>query len=295
MVKSARSREDPAAEVDILTAPEGSTTRTRRRLLIWVRVNSYRFIIIAFFLVLWVLASRSLGHFWVSSPLLTWQSLWALITSGDALLHIRITLFEALSGYVAGGLLGLIFAFAISRFENLAEALDPFLMTIYGIPKITLAPLFILWFGIGLLSKIYLAGLLAFFIVFFNTYAGIRGVDVELTKVARVMGATPWQVERTVVLPSCVPYVIAGLKVALPYALTAAIVGEFIASDKGIGYLIMDASGQYDTSGVFAGVVLIAVIIMLINEILKTSERRLLKWRPQEERGTTRVEDREVL
>lgn len=247
-----------------------------------MKISFYRLVALVVILIFWMVLNRLFGEFWVSSPYMTALSLKDLFLGGGAISHVRITLLEAASGYIIGGIAGVAIAFFLSRFEDLARALDPFMMIVYGIPKITLAPLFILWFGIGIQSKIFLSLLVTFFILFFSTFSGIAGADIELKKVARVMGASDGQVERTVVLPETVPHIITGLKISLPYAITAAIVGEFIASNKGIGYLIMNASYSYDTSGVFAGIILIAAIIMGINSALNYIEGRLLRWRPKE-------------
>jgi NitT/TauT family transport system permease protein len=160
-----------------------------------------------------------------------------------------------------------------------AAIFDPYVTAVYCIPKIALAPLFIMWFGIGIESKIAMSGIIVFFLVFLNTYAGVREVNPLYLSALQVMGASPWQLLRYVVLPSAASWVLTGLKVSVPYALIGTVVGEFMSSNRGIGFLISQASGVFDTPGVFAGLIVLAVVGAAINGGLKRVERHVLRWR----------------
>jgi NitT/TauT family transport system permease protein len=168
--------------------------------------------------------------------------------------------------------------------------LNPYLIAINGVPRIALAPLFIVWFGIGLTSKIWLGGMMAFFLTFFNTYAGVGGVDPGLKKVARVMGATPLQVLLKVVLPASTPWIVAGLRLGFPYALVAAVVGEMVMSTAGIGNRIMLATQTFNITGTMAGVVVLMLIVMLVNWLLDRAEAYLLRWRPAAPEAASRTQ-----
>jgi NitT/TauT family transport system permease protein len=164
--------------------------------------------------------------------------------------------------------------------------LDPFIVAINGVPRIALAPLMIIWFGIGDLSKMVLAGLLTFFLCFYSTMSGLRAVDQQHINIARVMRASPSQVFFKVALPSAFPWIITALKVSLPFALIGAIVGEFIASTAGIGYMIRMFTSQYDTTGAMSAIILLMVCIILMNTGLDRVEAHVLRWRPKGNIGT---------
>lgn len=197
--------------------------------------------------------------------------------------HLRVTLTEIALGYVIGGLLGLFFGYLFGRSRTLAYVFEPYIMAFYSIPKIALAPLFIIWLGIGLWAKVAMVLLMAFFLVFFNTFSGIRSVNEELVQLAQVMGATRRQLARRVILPAAGPFIIVGFKTAVPYSVIGAIIGEFTASSKGIGYYILYAAGTFDAAGVFAGIAALVVVVFIINYLLSRAEARILRWKPEVE------------
>ena len=187
---------------------------------------------------------------------------------------------ETLVGYAIGSLLGVLLGFVLAQAPTAAKILNPYLMAINGIPRIALAPLFLVWFGIGLASKIWLGGMMAFFLTFFNTFAGVGGVDQGLKNVARVMGASRLQVLLKVVLPASTPWIVAGLRLGFPYALVAAVVGEMVMSTAGIGHRIIAATQVFNVTGTMAGVLVLMVVVMLVNWLLDRAEAHLLRWRP---------------
>ena len=231
-------------------------------------------------LALWEFASgRLIKPFWISSPSAIWTQLVDWIVTGELWLHVQITLTETLLGFVFGAVSGIAVGLALGLNKRLAAVLDPFIIAFNSLPKIALAPLFILWFGVGLLSKVVLATFVVFFLVFYSTYAGTLAVEQELVDVLRLMGATHWQIVRKVILPSVLLWIFTGMKISVPYALIGAVVGEMMAANKGLGYLIQAAAGQYDTNGVFAALFVLMIIATGLHGALKLSERLMLRWK----------------
>jgi NitT/TauT family transport system permease protein len=146
-----------------------------------------------------------------------------------------------------------------------------------------LAPVFVIWFGIGLMSKIAIILTMVFFVVFINTFAGLRSVNEDYVAIVRIMGASGWQVVREVFLPATLPFIIVGLRAGIPFSVIGAVVGEFIASTKGLGFFINYHQGTYDTNGIFVGVSILALLVVVLDGLLSQLERRLLKWRPDVE------------
>lgn len=240
-------------------------------------------------LVAWQLATFAFGPHWFSSPLATARRFVELLVNGELPRHAQFTLAAAAGGFLLGGVPGALMPFMLRRTPRLTAILDPYLVAGYGMPKLALAPLFILWFGIGLASKVVLVASIVFFLIFFSTAAGVRGVDLRLVAMARVVGASERAVARHVVWPGAVPYVFAGLKISLPYAIGAAVVGELISSNRGLGYLIQAASQDFDTTTVFAGLIALTVLIMVVNTLVDRLERSLLRWRPVDVHGERRL------
>lgn len=241
-----------------------------------------RAIFFVLLIVLWELASRLFGTYWFSSPWLTLSRLGRMIWTWEAQFHLRYTLLEAALGFLIGGAAGVLLPFLLRRYPTWTSILDPFLIGGYGMPKLAIAPLFILWFGVGILSKVAIVVSIVFFLVFFNTFAGIRSVHPDLLKVARVMGAKERHLSRDIVWPSAVPYIFTAFKIALPYSVAAAIIGELISSNKGLGYFIEHAANDFDTTGVFVGLIIITAVIMAINDVVNRLQRRALSWRREE-------------
>ena len=245
------------------------------------------------FLAVWQFASgRFISTFWFSQPTLIFGYLSTYLLGegtvfeGKLISDVVITLRAMITGYLLGAAAGLFLGFLLAQWPMAAQVLRPYLLAIYGVPRIALAPIFILWFGIGIESKIMLAAMLAFFMTFFNTFTGIQSVDLGLKNVARVMGAKQLALVIKVILPAASPWIIAGLRVSIPYALVAAVVGEFIASSAGLGFRLVLAQQQFDTAGVMAGIFILMSIVMFFNMILDQVEGYVLRWRPVEERKT---------
>jgi NitT/TauT family transport system permease protein len=217
--------------------------------------------------------------FWTSRPSDIAQRLGEWMTRGTLWLHLLVTLEEMAIGLVIGSVFGVAVGFLLGRSLTLARVLDPFIMAIYSIPKLALAPLFILWFGVGLEPKIVLVSTACFFLLYLNTYSGVRDVDHELIDIIRLMGASQRDLLFKVVLPSASPWILTGLKAAVPYSLIGAVVGEIMASNRGVGYLLIYAQGQYDTAGVFAAIIVLMVMGLLLNEVVNRSESYLMRWK----------------
>ncbi|MCL6552719.1 MAG: ABC transporter permease [Firmicutes bacterium] len=235
----------------------------------------------------WELASgRLLDEFFTSRPSAIAAAFWGMLTREQLLYHLQFTVTEALAGYALGAAAGLACGFLLARLEFVYRIVEPFVVAFYGIPRIALAPLFILWFGIGIASKVAVAAVMVFFIVFINTIAGIRATPPQFLQIARVMGASEWDLMRKVVFPAATPFIIAALQITVPQAMIGAIVGEFISANRGVGHLINRAAGFLDTPGLFAGIVALLMIVLLMNHAITALGNHLMRWNPQH--GTTR-------
>lgn len=232
--------------------------------------------------LLWQLGSgRIVDSLFVSDPISIAAALWELATDGDLAFHLRFTVIEVVAGYTVGAVLGVSSALVLSMVPRVKAVLQPFLVLFYSIPKVALAPLVIMWFGLGLSSKVMLAGLFVYFVMFMNTLGGVEGVSTDLLNVSRVMGATRLQLMRKVILPSAVPNILTGLHICIPLAMVGAVLGELLAGNRGVGYLISRASYSYNAAGVFAGIIAILGVVLVLNGVVMVLERRLLSWRPR--------------
>ena len=185
-----------------------------------------------------------------------------------------------MAGFFIGALPAALLPFALRRRPIVSAILDPFMVGGYGAPKLALAPLFILWFGIGIESKIALVAITVFFIVYFSTQAGVRALDAKLMQMAKVVGANERQLARHIVFPGAVPYIFTGLRIAMPYSIGGAVIAELISSNRGLGYLIQLGAMNFDTTGVFVALVATTCIVFVCNWSVDAAERRLLRWRP---------------
>jgi NitT/TauT family transport system permease protein len=232
-------------------------------------------------LAFWQWASgRLIREIYVSKPTAVAARLYELFASGEIYPHLWTTGQELVLGYVIGVAGGILGGYALGRSPRLANIFEPYVMAFYGIPKIALAPLFIIWFGIGIWSKVMLAGTMVFFLVFYNVYAGVRSIDREVVNLAMVLGANERQLGRHIYLPAAAPFLLLGMRMAIPYAVIGVIVGEFTSSIAGLGLFINYASSTYDPASVFAGIFILLAFVMVMNALATRLERRLLRWRP---------------
>jgi NitT/TauT family transport system permease protein len=219
----------------------------------------------------------------VSQPTEIARGIVDVISTGTIWQHLNATLTEMAVGYAIGALSGVALGFLCGRIKLLGDILNPYITLFNGIPKVALAPVFVIWFGIGLMSKIAIILTMVFFVVFINTFAGLRSVNEDYVAIIRIMGASHWQVVREVFLPATLPFIIVGLRAGIPFSVIGAVVGEFIAATKGVGFFINYNQGTYDTNGIFVGVTILALLVVALDWLLSLLERRLLKWRPEVE------------
>jgi NitT/TauT family transport system permease protein len=224
-------------------------------------------------------AGRLIKEIYVSKPTAVVARLYELFSSGEIYPHLWTTGQELVLGYIIGVTSGILGGYALGRSPRLASVFEPYVMAFYGVPKIALAPLFIIWFGIGIWSKIALAAIMVFFLVFYNVYSGVRTVDREQINLALVMGANQRQLTYHVYFPAAAPYVILGMRMAVPYSVIGVIVGEFTSSTQGLGLFIHEASSTYDPAGVFAGIVILLAFVIAANTLASRLERRFLRWK----------------
>jgi sulfonate transport system permease protein len=194
---------------------------------------------------------------------------------------LRVTGTEMTFGYLLGGLSGIALGIVFARWPLAADISDPFFAGLNSLPRIALAPLLVIWFGIDMASKVVLAATLVFFLTFFTTLSGIRNVDPALVDLARLVGASERQIFRYVMLPGAAAWVINGLKMSLPYALIGVIVGEFLVASSGLGYRLNFYSTSYNTNGTFAMLLVMMVLMMALNSMMVLLERYALRWRPE--------------
>jgi NitT/TauT family transport system permease protein len=246
-----------------------------------VRITLARIVLFVVVVGLWQLGANAnlFDPGIVPSPYAIGAHLLKITLDGTLAFHAWITIQETVAGFLIGAIGGIVLGFAIGRYPALAEVLDPFILAIYSVPKVALAPLFVVWFGIGIFMKIVLAAITVLFIVFFNTLAGVRNVDRDLVDAVWLMGAKPRDVLFKVLVPSAMSWALTGVRISIPYALIGAIIGELIASNRGIGYLISSAASGYDTAGVFAVLIVLTILAMLLNAIVDEIDRRLSKWK----------------
>jgi NitT/TauT family transport system permease protein len=232
------------------------------------------------FLIVWQLAAgRFLDEFLVSSPIAVARRLWLWIADGSILLHIWATVYATVIGFVIGAVAGVVGGLWLGMSPFFSRLLSPYIWAFNALPKVALAPLFILWFGLGIQSKVALAAVLVVFLVFVNTFSGVREVDQDLIDGVRLMRAKRSQLLTKVILPSATSWIFVGLKTAVPYALIGAIIGELIASNRGLGYLVQRSGSEFDTAGVFAALLVISVLAVIFNQFVEAVQARLERWK----------------
>jgi NitT/TauT family transport system permease protein len=224
-------------------------------------------------------SGRLIDNFFISNPIDVGQRLIGWTLDGSIFTHLWATVYATMAGFAIGSVLGGTLGIWLGVSPFISRLLNPYLNGLNALPKVALAPLFVLWFGLGIESKIALAAALVLFLVFLNTFAGVRQVDQDLIEIARLMKATRLQVIAKVIVPSAMSWMFAGLRVSVPYALIGAVIGEMVASNKGLGYLVQFSGAQFDTAGVFAVLIVIALLAMTLNFLVDAVQNHLEQWR----------------
>ncbi|UPA27682.1 ABC transporter permease [Shinella oryzae] len=195
--------------------------------------------------------------------------------------HVGITLSETVLGYLIGTGLGVAAGVWLGLSPFTARILDPFIKAINAIPRVVLAPIFVLWLGLGLWSKVALAVTLVFFVTFFNAMQGVREVNPVVLSNTRILGARRSDLLRHVYFPAAASWILSSLRTSVGFAVVGAIIGEYLGASAGLGYLIARAEGNFDAVGVFAGIIILAVFVLIIDLLLDVAEKRLITWRPK--------------
>jgi sulfonate transport system permease protein len=276
------NREPAHPERTRRSTPRRSTPRrgrTRRRAAL---VRLAQVLLGLVLIALWELGAATgvLDPFFFSQPSAIVVKVIDWVVDGGIFRHLRVTLVEALLALLIGTAAGLAVGFLLARVRALAEILDPYIKVLNSLPRVVLAPIFLLWFGLGIWSKVAFGFTLVFFIVFFNTYQGVREVNQVLVDNARMLGAREGQLLRHVFLPSALTWIFSSLHVSVGFAIVGAVVGEYLGASEGIGFLISQAEGVFDTTAVFAGMVVLSIVVLLIDVVVHRVERYLLRWRP---------------
>jgi NitT/TauT family transport system permease protein len=243
-------------------------------------VTTGRITLAVLLLVAWKLGADSAGPVYAADPIEVVGRIVSDTLSGSLLHHTYVTLRLSGLGFCIGCACGVALPFLLRRQPRLTNAIEPYIMASVGVPKYALVPLFILWFGIDDAPKLWLVGLLVFYPIFIAVFAGIRNVDRRLIQMARVVGSSEAMISREVIWNSLLPFFFAALKIALPRAVSAAIIGEFLVGNEGLGFLIESSRQNFDTTGVFTGIVVATALVLVINAVVVWIDRRLNAWRP---------------
>jgi NitT/TauT family transport system permease protein len=270
------------SDAEIEAAALKSIKRRKQTVLFW------QIAILVGTLGLWELSSDMLwiDPFFYASPSAVVERLydWAIngTSEGSLWYNLWVTMEEALIGFFTGSIAGVVVGIALGRNKFLSDIFSVYIKAINSIPRVVLAPIFIMIMGLGLPSKVALAFIMVFFVVFANAFQGVREADRNMIANARILGASDWHVTRTVIVPSAMSWIFASLHVSFGFAIIGAIVGEFVGARFGIGQLISIAKGTFDAAGMFAAIILVMIFTLIAETIMTMIENRLAKWRPQQ-------------
>lgn len=277
---------------DVDAEVKSHNTRALRRRL---AVNALRILLLVVIIGGWELGARlyvatneafGIDPFFWGQPSGVWAQLVTWVRDGTSQgplwAQIAVTLEEAVIGFAIGVALGVVFGVVLGRNHFLADVLGPYIKAANSIPRVMLAPLFLIGFGLGMQSKVALAVVLVFFIVFFNAFQGVREVDRNLLANARILGASNRQLSTQVIIPSALSWILASLHVSFAFALVGAVVGEFIGGIQGVGLMVQVAGANFNANGVFAAIVILALVALVAEAFVTWLENRLVRWRPNQ-------------
>ncbi len=245
-------------------------------------ILGWRLLLLAGFLVLWEQSVRRgwIDRFFVSQPSLLFRQTWDWMASGYIFRHLWVTMEEMLLGFLAGTLLGILVGFLFAFVPSVARIFDPLMVLLNALPRVVLAPLFVLWFGLGLLSKVVMAVSLVFFVVFFSTYTGLREVDRDIVNNARILGGSRRDMIQHVYIPSAMTWIFSSLRTSIGFALIGAVVGEYLGASEGMGWVIAYAEAQFNSTQVIAGLIVLMAVVALMDIGLKRLEAHFSHWKP---------------
>jgi NitT/TauT family transport system permease protein len=225
--------------------------------------------------------TKLLPPFFFSTPYDVGARIVKWLMEGTIWYHLYITLVESILAFVIGSLAGITIGFWFARQQLVAAIFDPYIKMMNALPRVVLAPIFALWLGLGIWSKVALGFTLVFFVVFFNVYQGVKEVSPTILANARMLGMSERQLLRHVYWPSALSWMFSSLHTSVGFAVVGAVVGEYLGAAAGLGYLIQQAEGVFDVAGVFAGMIVLAVFVILIDLLVSAVEKRLLIWKPE--------------
>jgi len=203
--------------------------------------------------------------------------------TGEIFVHLGVTMFETVAAFAIGTVGGLAVGMWLALSPTASAILDPYVKAANSMPRVILAPIFSIWFGLGVWSKVALGVTVVFFIVFFNTYQGVKEVDTVVLNNARMLGASERDLLRHVLIPSALTWIFSSLHISIGFAIIAVVVGEYLGASRGVGYMIAQAEGVFDTTGVFAGMTVLAAVVLLVGAGVTRLERWLQRWKPDRE------------
>lgn len=224
-------------------------------------------------------AAGRVNVFFFSSPGEVWAKFCEMTASGAMMRHLSVTGKEAGLGLLFGGVLGAAAGLVLGIFPRVSRALMPLMTGLNGLPKLALGPLLILWFGIGLKSKVLISALMVFFVFAFNLYSGVHSVQRELVTAVQLLGGTRRQVLHKVILPACIPWLLASLRTGLGLSVSGAIVGEYLGAGQGMGWVIANAGDRYDVTQVLCCVIVLVLLVVVLDGVVRLLEKKLLRWR----------------
>ncbi|WP_371865834.1 ABC transporter permease [Dictyobacter kobayashii] len=262
---------------------QANMARVRRRRLI---INVLRVLVLVIIIGGWELGARTkiIDPFFWGQPSGIWAQIvtWAVngTAQGPLWEQIAVTLEETVLGFLIGVILGVVFGILLGRNRFLADVLGPYIKAANAMPRVVLGSIFVIGLGLGIQSKVALAVVLVFFIVFFNAFQGVREVDRNLLANARILGANSRRLSTDVIIPSALTWIIASLHTSFSFALVGAVVGEFLGATQGIGLMIQTAQGTFNANGVFAAMVILAALALISEGLVTALENRLITWRP---------------
>lgn len=236
-------------------------------------------LLLALFLWEWAAGAGHVNEYFFSRPSQLWGEFTSLLTSGLLAKHLSVTMQESGLGLLFGGVFGTLAGLGLGLAPKLSRALMPLLTGLNGLPKLALGPLFIIWFGLGLQAKVIMSALMVFFVFTFNLYTGVLSVDPALIGAVKLLGASRGQVLGKVIWPACLPWLLTSLRTGLGLALSGAIVGEYLGSTRGMGWLLSAAGDVFNSQRVLCCVLVLVVLIVLLDGVVRLLESRLLRWR----------------